>query len=864
MTTTVRIRIIGDASSLKKATREAGDAMGQLEKVGGGVGGKLAAALSVAAVGKFAADSVKLASGVQESFSKLSVLVGSSAETMMSWSKTTARSIGVSQSAALEAAGTFANLFNGLHKTQPETAAMSKKMVELAADMASFNNASIEDALVAINAGLRGEALPLRRFGVLLDDATLKQRALNEGLVKSATGVLPPNIRLQAAYAEILAQTTKQQGDYARTSHLLANQTRTLQAEFTDMKTELGAGLYPVAMNVVGGLRGAIPVFRELGKQAMGLGSSMGVSAEGLMRAASSLGTFAVGAAAFQKTAGFAVSAKDSIIGMATAAGTLGGAATLVGTALAGLAAYGFVQAARDAADTKTAADALTAALRAQGDPTQILADRMERLAKNIKDVGDNSTDAEGKKIPLDATWAENIAISKDALDEFNNVLGVNSVKLRELVGDGAAVREFIRLFSDMGIASGELGVAATETDKLGAAFDNATPAQKEFLLGLIDARNSGALDKDAYEQVINTLDTMSRALRKNADEMAGNAKVTVQRAINAGLLTKSEADLALATQDGRTENEKWVAIAALYVDKLEELDGKTKDTAGATQTFSSHQVDSKKAVEDLTDAIDKQTKAHNDQREALMNSFNKELAYERQEVRLAEAMDELAAATKERDDLLVDGVATTDAAREAQKNFEAKLLDTKDAALDMAAAAEAIAVENAKVSGSADPAAAGTQAFRDKLADLRKVATDPAMIAFFDNMITKMDAQAAAAKEAAERLAWLRDQVGKFGEAQVAANLAELGLTPERATGGPVAAGQTYLVGEKGPELFRSRTAGTIVPNDQLASMPVAGVAGDAGGQTYIVNVYSPIGRPGDVARWLREELRKLDRGSR
>jgi hypothetical protein len=37
------------------------------------------------------------------------------------------------------------------------------------------------------------------------------------------------------------------------------------------------------------------------------------------------------------------------------------------------------------------------------------------------------------------------------------------------------------------------------------------------------------------------------------------------------------------------------------------------------------------------------------------------------------------------------------------------------------------------------------------------------------------------------------------------------------RAAGGPVSAGTTYLVGEKGPELFTSATSGTIIPNNKI-----------------------------------------------
>lgn len=43
--------------------------------------------------------------------------------------------------------------------------------------------------------------------------------------------------------------------------------------------------------------------------------------------------------------------------------------------------------------------------------------------------------------------------------------------------------------------------------------------------------------------------------------------------------------------------------------------------------------------------------------------------------------------------------------------------------------------------------------------------------------------------------------------------------LDGARADGGPVAAGKTYLVGERGPELFVPKSAGTIVPNHALSS---------------------------------------------
>jgi len=52
----------------------------------------------------------------------------------------------------------------------------------------------------------------------------------------------------------------------------------------------------------------------------------------------------------------------------------------------------------------------------------------------------------------------------------------------------------------------------------------------------------------------------------------------------------------------------------------------------------------------------------------------------------------------------------------------------------------------------------------------------------------------------------------------------------PGRAAGGSVAANTTYMVGEHGPELFSSRSPGTIVPNGALAT--------GGGGRTVVVNL--------------------------
>lgn len=61
------------------------------------------------------------------------------------------------------------------------------------------------------------------------------------------------------------------------------------------------------------------------------------------------------------------------------------------------------------------------------------------------------------------------------------------------------------------------------------------------------------------------------------------------------------------------------------------------------------------------------------------------------------------------------------------------------------------------------------------------------------------------------------------------------------RATGGPVGAGKSYLVGEEGPEIFKPRRSGHIIPNDRLAAA-APGPDGPAG----VAGIDGAPGRPG------------------
>lgn len=188
---------------------------------------------------------VGAASDLSESLSKVRIVFGDASGEIEAFASTAAKSMGMSRQAALEATGTFGNFLQAMGLAKAPAAEMSKAMVTLAADLASFNNANPEEVLLALRSGLSGEAEPMRRFGVALSETAVKAKAAQLGL-KAVGGELTEQQKIQARYAIIMEQTAMAQGDFARTSTGLANSQRILKAEFADLQANIGNLLLPV------------------------------------------------------------------------------------------------------------------------------------------------------------------------------------------------------------------------------------------------------------------------------------------------------------------------------------------------------------------------------------------------------------------------------------------------------------------------------------------------------------------------------------------------------------------------------------------------------------------------------------------
>jgi hypothetical protein len=236
---------------------------------------------------KIGVDAVKAASDLGETISKVNVLFGDTAKDIEKFASGAATSLGQTKQQALDAAATFATFGKSAGLSGKDLSKFSIDFVKLSSDLASFNNTSPEQAINAIGSALRGEAEPLRAYGVLLDDASLKQAALSLGIINTTKEALTPQQKVLAAQALIYQQTGAAQGDFARTSDGLANQTRILTAQLENAKVTIGEALLPIVLELATFFsEKVIPIVEKVaaafGENKDGLGGTLTTVADGI------------------------------------------------------------------------------------------------------------------------------------------------------------------------------------------------------------------------------------------------------------------------------------------------------------------------------------------------------------------------------------------------------------------------------------------------------------------------------------------------------------------------------------------------------------------------------------------------------
>lgn len=233
---------------------------GQIVKLGTAI----AAAFAVRAIVQFAASAVRAASDLEESANAVSVVFGEATATIEEFGRTSATSVGLAQSEFNSLATNTGALLTNFGFSLGEAADSTIILTQRAADLASVFNTEVSEALDAINAALRGETEPIRRYGISLSAVEVAANAVALGLA-SATSAVDTTAKAASAVNLIMGQSAKVAGDFANTSEGLANQQRILKAQLEDVKAEIGQAFIPALLAVATAAPTALEAIADLG-----------------------------------------------------------------------------------------------------------------------------------------------------------------------------------------------------------------------------------------------------------------------------------------------------------------------------------------------------------------------------------------------------------------------------------------------------------------------------------------------------------------------------------------------------------------------------------------------------------------------
>jgi hypothetical protein len=243
------LKIVSDVTDAIKGVDQVADKTTSFKDKAVGIGKGVAAALGTAAVIKFGTDTINAAADADDAADAIASAFGDSAGAIEGYAKTADESMGLSTTAYENAAAEVGRILTGMGVDQGKAATDTGVIMQRAADAAAIWGISTDEAAGLIAKGIAGQTRGLKQYGINIDEAKVKARAMAEGYV-DASGKVTDAGKAIARQEEILDATNKYQGEFAKNSGDLGSQQDILKAKFENLQASIGEKLLPVVLQL--------------------------------------------------------------------------------------------------------------------------------------------------------------------------------------------------------------------------------------------------------------------------------------------------------------------------------------------------------------------------------------------------------------------------------------------------------------------------------------------------------------------------------------------------------------------------------------------------------------------------------------
>ena len=232
---------IDSSQIVNQLTGASNKAAKQATTIFSGLGKKIAAGLSIAAVTKFTKDCIEVGSNVTEVQNVVDTAFKDLSWQADQWASNAMTNFGLSELSAKKYMGVFGQMSNAMGITGQAALDMAENVTGLTGDVASFYNLGTDEAYTKLKSIWTGETETLKDLGVIMTQTNLDQYALNNGFGKT-TAKMTEQEKVMLRYQYVTSALSNATGDFVKTQDSWANQTRILTLRFQQLKASLGKG----------------------------------------------------------------------------------------------------------------------------------------------------------------------------------------------------------------------------------------------------------------------------------------------------------------------------------------------------------------------------------------------------------------------------------------------------------------------------------------------------------------------------------------------------------------------------------------------------------------------------------------------
>jgi len=186
-----------------------------------------------------------------EAINYFNVAYGELAETAGAFYDELSATLGLDIASIAEPSATFQQIARSIGYTADEAYSLSRNLIKIGLDLSSLTDRKYSEVFEDLQAGiLAGQTKTVRKYGVDLTEASLKQTALNEGILVNVENMSQLD-KVYLRYKTLFNSAMIAQGDFAKTLETPSNALRVWKSSLDALSRAVGSVFIPVLTRVI-------------------------------------------------------------------------------------------------------------------------------------------------------------------------------------------------------------------------------------------------------------------------------------------------------------------------------------------------------------------------------------------------------------------------------------------------------------------------------------------------------------------------------------------------------------------------------------------------------------------------------------